>query len=238
MEKRFSWKFTSSPDIRKFSAFYGNRRCITFFTTAHHVSLCWTRWIQSRPFHPISLRIHFNIIIPSMPRSFKWSLYFSFPRKIPYTVFLFTPCVPRAPPTSCSLTCASEQLLTAALCGTASMLTPTVGTDQDALPTALTPTVGTDQDALPTALTQQSYEAAHCPDDEAQSHRASALQRNWRRHKNAGACEHTPPSCETVNWQRNKRQQCVQALSHSPSGRTSNAQRLSVPVSDRFRWIT
>ena len=36
-------------------------------------SLSWERWIQSvPPFHIFS--IHFNIILPSSPRSYKWSL--------------------------------------------------------------------------------------------------------------------------------------------------------------------
>jgi hypothetical protein len=41
--------------VKKFSAFYGTRVFITVFTRAHHWPLFWARWIQSTPFHPISL---------------------------------------------------------------------------------------------------------------------------------------------------------------------------------------
>jgi hypothetical protein len=41
---------------KKFPLFYGTRKFITLFTTAHHLSLYWARSIQSTPSHPISLR--------------------------------------------------------------------------------------------------------------------------------------------------------------------------------------
>jgi hypothetical protein len=38
--------------VKKFPAFYGNRRFITAFTSARHLSLFWARSIQSTPPHP------------------------------------------------------------------------------------------------------------------------------------------------------------------------------------------
>jgi len=45
-------KLTSSQLVKKFPAFYGSRRFITAFTSARHLSLSWTSWIQSIPPHP------------------------------------------------------------------------------------------------------------------------------------------------------------------------------------------
>jgi hypothetical protein len=50
--------------LKNFPAFYGTRRFITAFTRALHWSLSWARLIQSLPSHPISLKIHFNIVHP------------------------------------------------------------------------------------------------------------------------------------------------------------------------------
>jgi hypothetical protein len=47
---------------------------ITEFTRAYHCSL--SRCIQFIPSHPISLKIHFNIILPFVPRSSEWSHHF------------------------------------------------------------------------------------------------------------------------------------------------------------------
>jgi len=41
--------------IKKIPAFYGTRRFITVFTSAHHWPLSWARWILSTPSCPISL---------------------------------------------------------------------------------------------------------------------------------------------------------------------------------------
>jgi len=49
-------KLTGSQLVKKFPAFYGTRRFITAFTSARHLSLSWTRSIQSIPPHPTSCR--------------------------------------------------------------------------------------------------------------------------------------------------------------------------------------
>ena len=47
-------KLTGSQLVKKFPAFYGNRRFITAFTRACHLSLSWARSIQSMSPHPTS----------------------------------------------------------------------------------------------------------------------------------------------------------------------------------------
>jgi hypothetical protein len=56
--------------LKNFTAFYGTRRFITVFTRAFHWSLSWGSSIQSTPHHPISLKIHFNIVHPPTSWSF------------------------------------------------------------------------------------------------------------------------------------------------------------------------
>jgi hypothetical protein len=53
---------------------YGNRKFITAFTSARHLSLSWTKSIQPTPPHSHLLKIRFNIIILSTPSSSKWCL--------------------------------------------------------------------------------------------------------------------------------------------------------------------
>ena len=52
--------------------FCENRRLISAFTTAHHLSLFWVRSIQPTP-PSYFLKIYFNIILPFSPSSSKWS---------------------------------------------------------------------------------------------------------------------------------------------------------------------
>jgi len=54
-------KLTGSQLIRKFPAFYGTQRFITAFTNARHLSLFWTRTIQSMPPHLTSWRSSLKI---------------------------------------------------------------------------------------------------------------------------------------------------------------------------------
>ena len=64
-------KLTGSQLVKKFPAFYGNRRFITAFTSAHHLSLSWASSIQSIPPHPNSWRSililssHQRLVFPS-----------------------------------------------------------------------------------------------------------------------------------------------------------------------------
>jgi hypothetical protein len=50
---------------RNSSFFHGARRFITLFKTARHLSLCWIKFIQYRPFYIISLLLFIASIQPS-----------------------------------------------------------------------------------------------------------------------------------------------------------------------------
>jgi len=49
-------KLTRLQLVKNFPAFYGSRRFITAFTSAHHLYLSWASSIQSIPPHPTSWR--------------------------------------------------------------------------------------------------------------------------------------------------------------------------------------
>ena len=83
-------KLTGYQLVKKFPAFYGTRRFITTFTTARQLSVSWARSVQSMLTDPYFLKIHFNIILPSMLRSAKWSLPNSFPLPLKPCIHLFT----------------------------------------------------------------------------------------------------------------------------------------------------
>jgi len=51
---------------------------------------------------PHFLKVHFNIILPSMPGSYKWSLSLRFPHQTLYTPLL-SPYMLHAPPISFSI---------------------------------------------------------------------------------------------------------------------------------------
>jgi hypothetical protein len=53
-------KLIGTKLVKKFPVFYGNRRFITAFTSARHLSLSWARSIQSMLSHPTSLRFIFG----------------------------------------------------------------------------------------------------------------------------------------------------------------------------------
>jgi len=73
-------KPTGSQLVKKFPAFHGTLRFITAFTKARQLSLYWARSNQSMP--PSHFRkINLNIIRPSTPESFKWSLSLIFPHQ-------------------------------------------------------------------------------------------------------------------------------------------------------------
>jgi len=66
-------KLTGPLLVKKFPTFYGIRSFITAFTRTWHVSLSWDRSNKSMPTFYI-LNIHYNIVLPFMPRTSKWSL--------------------------------------------------------------------------------------------------------------------------------------------------------------------
>jgi hypothetical protein len=69
--------------VKKFPAFYETHKLTTIFTTVHHLTLSWARWIQCAP-NRFILRSIFNITLSSRPRSSKrcFSLAFSFQNSV------------------------------------------------------------------------------------------------------------------------------------------------------------
>ena len=97
VQQGLSWQakcFSVSQDI---PLIYETRGLITVVRRDRHVSLSWARSVQFKPPSPPSyfLKIHFNIIFPSTPRSSKWSISF----RVPYQNPVFTSPV--------SLTCST-----------------------------------------------------------------------------------------------------------------------------------
>jgi len=72
-------KLTVPQLVKKFTAFYGNCKFTTAFTRTPNLSVYRARPIQSTPF--LFIKGPFNIILPSSPRSSKWSLSFRFPHQ-------------------------------------------------------------------------------------------------------------------------------------------------------------
>ena len=75
----FLEKLTGFQLVKKFPAFYGTRRLITAVTPAHILS-------QLDPDHTPTfyfLKIHLNIILPSMLGSPKWSLFLRLSHQTP-----------------------------------------------------------------------------------------------------------------------------------------------------------
>jgi hypothetical protein len=66
------WKADSHSTCKKIVFLYGTRRFITVFTRLHHLPLSWAT--ESNPrLSPYIPSIHCNIILPSKPRSSKFS---------------------------------------------------------------------------------------------------------------------------------------------------------------------
>ena len=76
-------KPTGSQLVKKFPAFYETRRFITAFKRARNLSVSSASSIQSMSPTSHFLMIHFHIILPSNPRSPKWSLSLRFPHRNP-----------------------------------------------------------------------------------------------------------------------------------------------------------
>ena len=84
-------KMIGPQEVKQFPAFYRIQRFITTLTTARHLSLSWARCIQSMaPCY--FLKLNFNIIIPSTPRSSMWSHFLRFPHQNPICTSLLSIC--------------------------------------------------------------------------------------------------------------------------------------------------
>ena len=80
-------KLTGSQPVKNFPAFYGTLRTITAFTNARHLSLFWARSIQFMPPSHF-FKTHYNITLPSTPRSSKWLFPSGLHNKTLYACFL------------------------------------------------------------------------------------------------------------------------------------------------------
>jgi len=86
-------KLISFQLVKKLPTFYGTWRFITTFISARHLPVL----SQLNPVHtPTSyfLKIHLNVILPSMPGSPKWSLSLRFPHQNPVYAFPHTRYMP------------------------------------------------------------------------------------------------------------------------------------------------
>ena len=85
--------------MRKFSAFYGTRKFLTLFITAHHYSQFWARSVHSTTSQPIYLTSIF-ILLSHLSLSIKICL---FPSGLPPKTYMHLsslPYVPHVPPVS------------------------------------------------------------------------------------------------------------------------------------------
>jgi hypothetical protein len=78
--------------VNKFT-FYSSRKLIAVFTTARHCHQAH-KAASCRPSY--IFEIHFNIILPLMSRTSKWSLSFSYPHQTLY-ILLFSPILVTRP---------------------------------------------------------------------------------------------------------------------------------------------
>jgi len=78
--------------VNKFT-FYSSRKLIAVFTTARHCHQAH-KAASCRPSY--IFEIHFNIILPSMSRTSKWSLSFRYPHQTLY-ILLFSPILVTRP---------------------------------------------------------------------------------------------------------------------------------------------
>jgi len=77
MQPSPSWE----AELVTFPTFYRTPRFFTVFKTACHLSLSWTRLIHTTSSHPVSVKMHINIL-QFTARSSMSSLYFRVPREL------------------------------------------------------------------------------------------------------------------------------------------------------------
>ena len=103
-------KLTGFQQVKKFPTFYGTRRFITAFKSAHHLSLSWASSIQSIPPHPTS-STSILILSSHLRLSLRSGLFPSgFPTKTLYTPLL-SPYVLHVQPISCSIWSPAQYLV-------------------------------------------------------------------------------------------------------------------------------
>jgi hypothetical protein len=75
MEQSISWKSNSMLNHSRNFLHFMEPKVHSIFTTGHHQSLSWARWIQSTPSNPISLRFIYisQIILISRNICFLWT---------------------------------------------------------------------------------------------------------------------------------------------------------------------
>ena len=91
-------KLTRPQLLKKFPEFYGNRRFITTFKSACHLSLSWARSILSVPPHPTPWRSILILSPLSTCRSSKWPPSLGCPHQNPVCTSSVPPFVPHALP--------------------------------------------------------------------------------------------------------------------------------------------
>jgi hypothetical protein len=102
----WSWTLLEEPPIlqllKNFPALYGTRRFITMFTRAPHWSLSWATSIQYITIPSYTLKIHFDIVHPSLTWSPQWSLSFWLSHQylicVPFRLHSFYILCPSHPP--------------------------------------------------------------------------------------------------------------------------------------------
>jgi len=98
MEQSPSWEANQFSAIQEIPLILWNPKVHCFFKRARRLSLTWARSIQSMsPSH--FLKIQLNIVLPSMPKSCKWSLSLRFSHQIPVCTFPLLP-MDYVPPSS------------------------------------------------------------------------------------------------------------------------------------------
>jgi hypothetical protein len=74
MEQSPSWEAYNHLASQEIPCLLWNPKVHFHALKACHWSLSWFRCIQSTPSHLTFLKNHYNIILPSMPRSCEWSV--------------------------------------------------------------------------------------------------------------------------------------------------------------------